>query len=168
MNTSPALFQRGAYLTATLPRLIEELIQIAVDPTFPPPTNTPQESRPQPLDRFERVEVARTPLGGMAAAAARAAAAASSSSSSSAAASGGASSRRQPGVVPAAPITVAVPPLLAGARTPSRSPARSSPLRARLSVVRQRPEPPKALKAAPARVATVKIVEVGAQLLLPK
>ena len=56
-NTSPALFQRGAYLTDMLPRLIEETFQKAIDPVRPPPPSCPAEARPQPLDRFERVEL---------------------------------------------------------------------------------------------------------------
>ena len=56
-NTSPALFQRGAYLTEMLPRLIEETFQKAIDPVHPPPPSCPAEALPQPLDRFELVEV---------------------------------------------------------------------------------------------------------------
>ena len=56
-NTSPALFQRGAYLTDMLPRLIEETFQKAIDPVHPPPPSCPAEALPQPLDRFELVEV---------------------------------------------------------------------------------------------------------------
>tara|TARA_B100000795_G_scaffold214969_1_gene168783 strand:- start:75 stop:1499 length:1425 start_codon:yes stop_codon:yes gene_type:complete len=56
-NTSPALFQRGAYLTEMLPRLIEETFQKAIDQVHPPPPSCPAEALPQPLDRFELVEV---------------------------------------------------------------------------------------------------------------
>ena len=56
-NTSPALFQRGAYLTEMLPRLIEETFQKAIDSVHPPPPSLPAEALPQPLDRFELVEV---------------------------------------------------------------------------------------------------------------
>ena len=78
VNTSPALFQRGAYLTSTLPLLIEELVQKAIDPSFPPPPGTDKDALPTPLDRFERVEVAPPPGVGAAASAAKAAAAARS------------------------------------------------------------------------------------------
>ena len=54
-NTSPALFQRGAYLTEMLPRLIEETFQKAIDSVHPPPPSLPAEALPQPLDRFELV-----------------------------------------------------------------------------------------------------------------
>ncbi|PNW83994.1 hypothetical protein CHLRE_04g212550v5 [Chlamydomonas reinhardtii] len=36
VNTSPALFRAGAYLSDLLPRLVEEVVQRAVDPLFPP------------------------------------------------------------------------------------------------------------------------------------
>ncbi|GFR46247.1 hypothetical protein Agub_g7795 [Astrephomene gubernaculifera] len=37
VNTSPALFRAGSYLSDLLPRLVEEVVQKAVDPLFPPP-----------------------------------------------------------------------------------------------------------------------------------
>ncbi|DBB17391.1 TPA: hypothetical protein ACH3X3_014425 [Trebouxia sp. C0006] len=38
VNTSPALYRHGQVLTDLLPVLIEEVVQKAVDPCFPPPT----------------------------------------------------------------------------------------------------------------------------------
>jgi hypothetical protein len=40
VNTSPALFRAGAYLADLLPRLVEEVVQKAVDPLFPPHPGT--------------------------------------------------------------------------------------------------------------------------------
>ncbi|GLI69399.1 hypothetical protein VaNZ11_014003 [Volvox africanus] len=37
VNTSPALFRAGSYLSDLLPRLVEEVVQKVVDPLFPPP-----------------------------------------------------------------------------------------------------------------------------------
>ncbi|KAG2426665.1 hypothetical protein HXX76_012976 [Chlamydomonas incerta] len=47
VNTSPALFRAGSYLADLLPRLVEEVVQRAVDPLFPPPP--PQQQQQQPL-----------------------------------------------------------------------------------------------------------------------
>ena len=44
MNTCPALAQRGAVLQDLLPRVMEEVVQRAVDPLFPPPPAAPAEA----------------------------------------------------------------------------------------------------------------------------
>jgi hypothetical protein len=75
VNTSPALLPRGTYLTQMLPRLIEELVQKAIDPIFPPPLGSrrpagggatapasPTPAASQPLDRFELVNVPPPPV----------------------------------------------------------------------------------------------------------
>ena len=54
VNTSPALFRAGQYLTELLPRVIEEVVQKAVDVVLPPPEGAAIEQ----LDGFERVELA--------------------------------------------------------------------------------------------------------------
>ncbi|EFJ46701.1 hypothetical protein VOLCADRAFT_105441 [Volvox carteri f. nagariensis] len=48
VNTSPAPFRAGAYLSDLLPRLIEEVVQKVVDPVFPspPPPPSPPPSQP--------------------------------------------------------------------------------------------------------------------------
>ena len=78
VNTSPALLSRGDFLTAMLPRLVEECVQKAVDTVFVPP---PGVARPEPLDRFELVEVPRTPVAGVTTFADATAAASSSAAS---------------------------------------------------------------------------------------
>jgi tubulin--tyrosine ligase len=40
VNSSPALFRAGAYLSDLLPRVMEEVVQKAVDPWFPPGDTT--------------------------------------------------------------------------------------------------------------------------------
>lgn len=37
VNTSPALFRHGKYLTEMMPRMMEALVRLTVDATFPPP-----------------------------------------------------------------------------------------------------------------------------------
>jgi len=37
INTSPALFRHGAVLEDLMPRMIEEVVQLCIDPYFPPP-----------------------------------------------------------------------------------------------------------------------------------
>lgn len=39
VNTSPALFRHGKYLTEMMPRMMEALVRLTVDATFPPPPN---------------------------------------------------------------------------------------------------------------------------------
>lgn len=52
VNTSPALFRAGATLEELLPRVIEEVVQKAVDPFLPPAPGT---ALPDRLDHFELV-----------------------------------------------------------------------------------------------------------------
>lgn len=59
VNTQPALGRHGHVLTSMIPRMLEETLQKAVDPFFPPP---PGADTPEPLDRFERVDVPPPPL----------------------------------------------------------------------------------------------------------
>ena len=75
-NTSPALLRHGHHLSETLPLLIEEVVQKAVDPLFPQPpsslANSSQASSPPlppmpPLNRLEEVDVPRPPIAGFAA-----------------------------------------------------------------------------------------------------
>jgi tubulin--tyrosine ligase len=61
INTSPALFRAGAYLSDLLPRVIEEVVQKCVDPFYPPPPGTPASSLPVPLDGFEQVDLVQFP-----------------------------------------------------------------------------------------------------------
>ena len=44
VNTCPALALRGAVLQDLLPRVMEEVVQKAVDPLFPPPATPPKPS----------------------------------------------------------------------------------------------------------------------------
>jgi hypothetical protein len=61
INTSPALFRAGAYLSDLLPRVIEEVVQKCVDPIYPPPPGTPAHSLPVPLDGFQPVDLMQFP-----------------------------------------------------------------------------------------------------------
>ena len=55
-NTSPALFRKGSHLKALLPRVIEEVVQKALDPHFPAPEDA---SCPERLSAFEELEISR-------------------------------------------------------------------------------------------------------------
>ncbi|KAG2485521.1 hypothetical protein HYH03_015793 [Edaphochlamys debaryana] len=70
VNTSPALFRAGAYLTDLLPRLVEEVAQRVLDPLFPPPPGQAQQGTAPaaPLEGFVQVPL-DTGLGAAAAAA---------------------------------------------------------------------------------------------------
>ena len=54
VNTSPALFRKGDHLKQLLPRVMEEVLQKALDPWFPPPLDA---SPPEKLDRFEELDL---------------------------------------------------------------------------------------------------------------
>uniref|UniRef100_A0A7R9W2A9 Tubulin--tyrosine ligase-like protein 9 n=1 Tax=Chlamydomonas euryale TaxID=1486919 RepID=A0A7R9W2A9_9CHLO len=70
VNTSPALFRQGRYLSDLLPRVVEEVAQRCVDAVVPPPRVG---DAPKRLDGFERVTLAAcTSLGPSSAAAAAA------------------------------------------------------------------------------------------------
>jgi hypothetical protein len=56
VNTSPALFRAGKYLSDLLPRVVEEVVQKCVDPVMPPPPGGGH-ALPEPLDGFERMEL---------------------------------------------------------------------------------------------------------------
>eukprot|EP00798_Chlamydomonas_sp_ICE-L_P002384 gene2384-8692_t len=56
VNTSPALFRQGRYLTDLLPRVIEEVVQRVVDPYFPPPPDS-EFKLPEKTDYFEELEL---------------------------------------------------------------------------------------------------------------
>jgi hypothetical protein len=88
VNSGPALCRHGHVLQEMIPRMIEEVVQKAIDPCFPPPAGTPL---PTPLDRFEHVDIPPPPTSGAAvnvAAAATAAAAAAPAGPSPSAGSG--------------------------------------------------------------------------------
>ncbi len=55
VNTSPALFRAGTYLTDLLPRIVEGCVQLAIDPHFPAPASAA--GLPDPQQIFERVEL---------------------------------------------------------------------------------------------------------------
>ena len=59
VNSGPALCRHGRVLEKMIPRLIEEVVQLAVDPLFPPPEGA---QPPTPLHRFELVDVPPSPL----------------------------------------------------------------------------------------------------------
>lgn len=54
VNTSPALARSGHYLADLLPRVLEEVIQKAVDPWFPPPAGVPH---PRQLNGFQPMKL---------------------------------------------------------------------------------------------------------------
>ncbi|QDZ23171.1 tubulin-tyrosine ligase [Chloropicon primus] len=54
VNTSPALFRRGEHLKKILPLVMEEVLQKAVDPYFPP---TRGEQWPKRLNHFEELAI---------------------------------------------------------------------------------------------------------------
>ncbi|GIL74639.1 hypothetical protein Vretimale_2279 [Volvox reticuliferus] len=56
VNTSPALFRAGAYLSDLLPRLVEEVVQKVVDPLFPPPPPTAGGYQAQAVNAVEHAE----------------------------------------------------------------------------------------------------------------
>lgn len=56
VNTSPALFRAGGYLTDLLPRLVEEVVQKAVDPLFPPSAESSAGVRTQAVAEDEAVD----------------------------------------------------------------------------------------------------------------
>ena len=58
VNSGPALCRHGKVLETMIPRLIEEVFQKAIDPTFPPPEGA---TPPETLDRFEQVELPPPP-----------------------------------------------------------------------------------------------------------
>lgn len=58
VNTQPALGRHGHVLQQMIPQLLEETMQKAVDPIFPPPADA---TPPAPLDRFELVSVPPSP-----------------------------------------------------------------------------------------------------------
>lgn len=55
INTSPALFRKGRCLSDLLPRVIEETMQRALDPHFPPPPGFRLDA--DPLDAFEEIKL---------------------------------------------------------------------------------------------------------------
>ena len=59
VNTQPALGRHGHVLQEMIPRMLEETIQKAVDPIFPPPADA---TPPELLDRFELVDIPSPPL----------------------------------------------------------------------------------------------------------
>ena len=54
VNTSPALFRKGAHLKELLPQVMEEVLQKALDPWFPPPQHA---SYPDKLNVFEEIPI---------------------------------------------------------------------------------------------------------------
>lgn len=118
VNTGPALCRHGHVLEETLPRLVEETMQKAVDPLFPPP---PDASPPPSLSRFEPVDLPPPPhVVARAAWNAVANAAASANRSPSSGAGSGGSSTRWPAASSAG--------FSASAASSMRTPAASSSL----------------------------------------
>lgn len=66
INTSPALFRAGKYLTQLLPDVVEEVAQKCIDPNFPPPTGV---ELPPRMDGFQPVQLVQYSSGGGAGAA---------------------------------------------------------------------------------------------------
>lgn len=54
VNMNPALQRKGRHLEQMLPNMIEELVQITLDPIFPPPKGTAADL-PKPLNRFQKI-----------------------------------------------------------------------------------------------------------------
>lgn len=59
VNTSPALFRAGRYLSDLLPRVVEEVVQKAIDPFLPPPVDA--SALPEPLSGFEKMDLPAAP-----------------------------------------------------------------------------------------------------------
>jgi hypothetical protein len=53
VNSGPALSRYGTVLSEMIPKLVEEVVQKAIDSLFPPPEDA---TPPEPFDRFELVE----------------------------------------------------------------------------------------------------------------
>ncbi|GLC74645.1 hypothetical protein PLESTF_001539000 [Pleodorina starrii] len=71
VNTSPALFRAGSYLSDLLPRLVEEVVQKVVDPIFPqpppPPPPPPSGAPPAPAPAPSASQLPAAQLAGTAA-----------------------------------------------------------------------------------------------------
>jgi len=129
VNTGPALCRHGHVLEETLPRLVEETMQKAVDPLFPPP---PDASPPPSLSRFEPVDLPPPPhVVARAAWNAVANAAASANRSPSSGAGSAGSSTRWPAASSAGPSTSAA----SSMRTPATSSSPTSSAASRASTV---------------------------------
>ena len=63
INTSPALFRAGKWLTDLLPRVVEEVAQVCVDPYFPPPAGSGLELPPR-TDLFLEMDLVQYDTGG--------------------------------------------------------------------------------------------------------
>ena len=119
VNSGPALCRHGHVLQEMIPRMIEEVVQKAIDPCFPPPDGVPP---PAPLDRFEPVDIPPPPASGAAvnvAAAAAAAAAAKGTGNGTAGAPGGGASLARGGAATLSSASGMLPALHAARRRSS-------------------------------------------------